>query len=287
MQKGLLMFKMNNVGRKISELRKQHNMTQLELADKMEISFQAVSNWERGNSMPDISKLPELAALFEVTIDELLGENSKVIDGLMNGDVKELLEQNDIAFEDIVEIAPMLKPDQVDEIFEEVKNENLQDIKNLLPFVSSDIINALSAKAAEEGSSPDLKLLEPFTGQDALNDIARKMIAESKSIADIVPFVSRDIVSELADMLYEQSGIAALSDIIPFIPGEQLQKIAEKEFASNGLHHFDNIAPFLNRSYLNDLAKRAIERDGIKAISNIAPFLDKQMLSAYVKEKYL
>lgn len=44
------MFVMKKVGRKISELRKAKNMTQLELADKMNVSFQAVSNWERGVS---------------------------------------------------------------------------------------------------------------------------------------------------------------------------------------------------------------------------------------------
>ena len=68
------MLNMERVGRKISELRRERNMTQMELADQMGISFQAVPNWERGNSMPDISKLPELAGLFGVSIDELLGE---------------------------------------------------------------------------------------------------------------------------------------------------------------------------------------------------------------------
>lgn len=38
------MFNMESIGRKISELRKQKNMTQMELADKLNISFQAVSN---------------------------------------------------------------------------------------------------------------------------------------------------------------------------------------------------------------------------------------------------
>ncbi len=74
------MFNMTNVGIRISELRKAKNMTQMELADKMGISFQAVSNWERGNSMPDISKLPELAQLFGVTVDEILGEKSDLLD---------------------------------------------------------------------------------------------------------------------------------------------------------------------------------------------------------------
>ena len=49
------MFNMKQVGKKIVAMRKAKNMTQLELADKMNVSFQAVSNWERGNSMPDIS----------------------------------------------------------------------------------------------------------------------------------------------------------------------------------------------------------------------------------------
>ena len=53
-----IMFDMQKIGKKISELRKRKNITQMELADQMGISFQAVSNWERGNSMPDISKLP-------------------------------------------------------------------------------------------------------------------------------------------------------------------------------------------------------------------------------------
>ena len=62
-----IMFNMQKIGKKISELRKRRNMTQMELADQMGISFQAVSNWERGNSMPDISKLPELAELLSVS----------------------------------------------------------------------------------------------------------------------------------------------------------------------------------------------------------------------------
>lgn len=56
------MFNMESIGRRIAELRKKANMTQMELADRMGITFQSISNWERGNTMPDISKLPELAS---------------------------------------------------------------------------------------------------------------------------------------------------------------------------------------------------------------------------------
>ena len=85
------------VGRKIAQLRKSHNMTQLELADKMGISFQAVSNWERGNSMPDIAKLPELAELFHTTVDELLGEKSELVESAARGELEKYPEDNNIS----------------------------------------------------------------------------------------------------------------------------------------------------------------------------------------------
>ena len=63
----------------------------MELAERLNISFQAVSNWERGNSMPDISKLPELAELFGISIDELLGKKSELISNIIEGDMEEFL----------------------------------------------------------------------------------------------------------------------------------------------------------------------------------------------------
>ena len=65
------MFDMQNTGRIIAFLRRDADMTQMELADRLGISYQAVSSWERGSTMPDISKLPELAEIFGVSIDKI------------------------------------------------------------------------------------------------------------------------------------------------------------------------------------------------------------------------
>lgn len=70
-----IMFSMIDTGRRIGRLRKNCNLTQMELADLMGVSFQAVSCWERGVTMPDISKLPELAKIFKVKIDDIFHEN--------------------------------------------------------------------------------------------------------------------------------------------------------------------------------------------------------------------
>ena len=59
------------IGNVIRKLRTQHSVTQEELAAYLGISFQAVSKWETGATMPDITLLPKLAAFFGVRIDEL------------------------------------------------------------------------------------------------------------------------------------------------------------------------------------------------------------------------
>ncbi len=63
----------NQVGRNIHTLRKQQGLTQEQLAESVKVSFQAVSKWETGNSLPDISTLPLLANVLHCSIDQLMG----------------------------------------------------------------------------------------------------------------------------------------------------------------------------------------------------------------------
>ena len=56
-------------------LRKHANLTQLELAERLSYSDKAVSKWERGKAIPDISVLMSIAAIFGITVDELMKEH--------------------------------------------------------------------------------------------------------------------------------------------------------------------------------------------------------------------
>ncbi len=60
------------IGRYIQNLRKAAGMTQKELAEKLNISFQAVSKWETGESLPDTGVLLDLCDILNTTADKLL-----------------------------------------------------------------------------------------------------------------------------------------------------------------------------------------------------------------------
>ena len=62
-----------NIGKIITARRKALGLTQQMLAEKLNLSFQAISKWETGISCPDVSLLPALAAALNITIDSLLG----------------------------------------------------------------------------------------------------------------------------------------------------------------------------------------------------------------------
>ena len=62
-----------DIGNKIRELRNKYNFTQEELASKLNVTSQAISRWECGISLPDISMIPLLSKTLFVSADELLG----------------------------------------------------------------------------------------------------------------------------------------------------------------------------------------------------------------------
>ena len=64
---------LNHLGNNISQFRKSSDITQEQLAERLGVSVSAVSQWETGKTMPDISAIPVLCHIFNVTADALLG----------------------------------------------------------------------------------------------------------------------------------------------------------------------------------------------------------------------
>ena len=90
-----------HLGENIRENRRRMGLTQEQLADRLGVSFQSVSRWENGTTYPDMEKLPEIARLFDTTIDALMEYGDEHVqtycevitqleNALMNGDEDEI-----------------------------------------------------------------------------------------------------------------------------------------------------------------------------------------------------
>ena len=75
---------------RIRELRMAHGLNQVELAKKLSVRKQTVSNWENSNIQPSVDMLERIADCFSVTTDNLLGREDKIkicVDGLTDVEV--------------------------------------------------------------------------------------------------------------------------------------------------------------------------------------------------------
>ena len=190
------MFDMQKIGKKIVALRREKNMTQTELADRLNVSFQAVSNWERGQSMPDISKLPELAEIFEVSIDALLGARSRFVESVSEGKMEEYLESAEASPEEIAEAMPILTPNQVDAVMDKKDTFDFEDISVFLPYMSEEDVAEIVVEMAKEGK--DVEKFLPHMYEDDVAKLAMRAAEAGEPVEIFLPHMDEDDVAKLA-----------------------------------------------------------------------------------------
>ena len=84
------------LGKNIGTYRKQQGLTQASLAEKLNYSDKAVSKWERGESIPDVLTLMQLAELFGITVDDLLKDPNRLPEqtGAVVGKMEKVVEKH-------------------------------------------------------------------------------------------------------------------------------------------------------------------------------------------------
>lgn len=316
MEQNRFQFNMDQIGRKISAFRKEQNMTQMELADKLGISFQAVSNWERGNTMPDISKLPELAEIFHVTTDELLGEASGLVRSAAKGEMEQYMAENPVTVEEFTQAAPLLTPDQAEAGFEKLTEQtphlSLSDLEDILPHIGRGVVDELALKYADSPDWKDLDEIAPFVSGHVLEQIAEKLVAQGKNIEDIVPFLSaecvtrmalmymeasewgklediapflnRQVLEQIADRLAETGEYSRLEDFFPFLADETRARLAQRAYEEKGINGVEDFMPFLSGEMRQSIAQKEFDKNGLRGLEDIAPFLDRGYLNGLAKE---
>lgn len=100
----------NNIGEKICQYRQMQKMTQEEFASRLGVTPQAVSKWERGNGLPDISLIEGICKVLNISANHLLGieENRVVENG--NAIAEQEIRNNMIAEPLLIEFGEALVP---------------------------------------------------------------------------------------------------------------------------------------------------------------------------------
>lgn len=128
------------VGKKIAKYRKQHELTQDDIAEKLFVTRQLVSKWENGSGIPSIDVLLELSKLFKVTFEDILclnDEKTVANENIFSGKNRMYVIQSIIKKEIIVDLPNIfyqLSPVERMMILKGIKNGELKcDLNELYP----------------------------------------------------------------------------------------------------------------------------------------------------------
>lgn len=174
------MFDIDKFGSSLSRLRKTKDMTQSELADKLNLSRQAISRYENGDSFPDISILVLICDVFEVSLEELIGIQTKGKDKIIRqlADGKNV-EFSDESIDDLITLAPILKPSILEKAVRSFKSEgiNIESIATLVQYLNDSSLSHLLSNANYESPSIDvLNFLLPYMDDESKWTVFAKIL---------------------------------------------------------------------------------------------------------------
>lgn len=213
--RGIDMFDTNKVARVIRERRIDKNLTQIQLAEAMGVSYQAVSSWEHGNTMPDISKLEELTKLLGCSYQELLSDKDEEEQMSVNAEMDASFdekEDNEITIGEMCGIAAFTPPDLLGQMAERVKSvESVGELCGIAAFLKRETLDRLAEMIPEVESAGELSGLAAFLSKETLGKmidrIKRKegdgsMTPEEEEdewacYQGFFPFLATDKVAEL------------------------------------------------------------------------------------------
>lgn len=190
------------VGGSLKNLRKQKNLTQTQLADKIGITPQAISKWERGESFPDISLWPLLSDIYETTIDLMLAPNN----------ITSVIKNINIVSESIIK-----------QMKEEI---NLDLFVYLNEIQKMDMINyLLGLKDYEKYIYEIIPHTTPNHRETIVIEILKK--GHYYKLEEIAPYIPKPLFDEIIKFLLSKKEFEILENLEPFLTKTQKTLIKE------------------------------------------------------------
>ena len=175
------MFDIKKFGGYLSCLRKNADMTQMELADRLNLTRQAISRYEHGDSFPDVSILIIIAEIFHVTLDELINSGaptrgeSLILESMARGKEPAVPEH----VEDVLNLAPYLRPSVLSSLSDGLAKQGI-DISSAVSLAEylndNSTVSMLENTKFEEVTPELLEKLMPFLDRDSKYTILQKIL---------------------------------------------------------------------------------------------------------------
>ena len=293
------MFAMKEVGKRITEGRRAKGMTQMALADALGISYQAVSSWENGRTMPDISKLPEISEILGISVDEILGKEAPAVQAALTNDTETVLTPEDIA-----EAAPILPDERVEEMVEKQMEPDAVEldydvVEPLLNYLDEDTCGKIFHKLYENGEYAKMVKMLDYVEEDAVDEVFLGMVADGKEearklldhVSDdaankafqscvrnewwemakrMVDYVDEDVIG--AEMLsLAQAGKLDQLPLFDYPNEDDIAKIAWEAYQKDGVPAVKPMLDYISEDGIEKIAWDAYQKGGVPAVK---PMLD-------------
>ncbi len=308
------MFAMKEVGKRITEGRRAKGMTQMALADALGISYQAVSSWENGRTMPDISKLPEISEILGISVDEILGKEAPAVQAALTNDTETVLTPEDIA-----EAAPILPDERVEEMVEKQMESDAVEldydaVEPLLNYLDEDTCGKIFHRLYENGEYAKMAKMLDYVEEDAVDEVFLGMVADGKEearklldhVSDdaankafqscvrnerwemakrMVDYVDEDVIG--AEMLsLAQAGKLDQLPLFDYPNEDDIAKIAWEAYQKDGVPAVKPMLDYISEDDIEKIAMDAAKRHGIPAITPLLDYLDEDFLKETIRKAY-
>lgn len=249
------------VGSFIFNKRKELGLTQQQLADKLKISFQAISKWENGSAFPNIELLYDLAQALNVTVDEILVGNEKQEEGLSYSKAG-----IDISYTDTIKR----------EMAKHLETKDSRVLNGLGPFASLYDINfpdikqpVLVLKSEEPGSKQKLAMEYGYTESichDMINHLVNDIIVMgAKPLAVLDTIVCGNAEKDTISALVKGISDACIENECALVGGETS---IQPQVVEKGVYVLtSSIAGIVEKSKIVD-GSAIVEGDCVLAISS-------------------
>lgn len=175
------MFDSKKFGAYLSRLRINADMTQSELADRLNLTRQAISKYEVGDSFPDISTILSISKIFNVTTDELIqsGEpttgEADIFQRVANSDSTASCKN----VSDVLNLAPLLKPSALEKLADGLSKQgiDISHVVALAEYMNNESVLKMLENATFDSINDELlEKLIPFLDDKSKNIIFQKIL---------------------------------------------------------------------------------------------------------------